>query len=563
MYSGPQLIELLEQQHQGRHAGLLKKGTFSVQWRAKVGSFPHPDGETMVSAGEPCGPWEPAAGCPRELHRPEDKRNVGENWEYFEELPLNGYIPGSGIRGLVRSWAKNRPEVEPRMRELLGYQDDDREKIVSGKFEFLDAWPVEPTKVTLDIVNPQQDFQVFHKGQSTPLSSYTLGDGEEAIAFTVAIRGIPGKASPEEVAEVWGWVEEAIALYGLGSRTASGYGAVKPPASVKPKLRKGYSSKTFDFTLYSQGNAGPHMKTMELRPTHWRGWLRSWVLRFLLGVMSKRDAEETLGELMGVLEPETRQGSLRLEMEKRRPWGLGSEESPYFYVWEGRLKLSAPTEILNKIILPIVRIAVMVGGVGRGWRRPLHIFVMNNGREAARGSLMVLRQRVKKDGKTKIQLYGLPLKPAQWGKLYQDWLTAVRSQWPQRVQVPPQLSAEVFSPTTCGVYAVPGPDVEPLYMDAWEADWEKTEPLYTRGKGVELIYKPTYKRKRDVGGDAAGGGNAHCSWASIKRVNVPHPEIDTECQEVVCLFMGDDNNLREQFLRELKNLDGAVCLFGV
>lgn len=563
MYSGPQLIELLERQHQRRHAGLLRKGTFTIQWRAKVGSFPHPDGETMVSAGEPCGPWEPERGCPRELHRPEDKRNVGENWEYFWQLPLNGYIPGSSIRGLVRSWASKRPEVKPRMLELLGYQDDERDNIVSGKIEFLDAWPVEPTKVNLDIVNPQQDFQVFHEGQSTPLSSYTLGDGEEAIAFTVAIRGIPGKASPEEVAEVWGWVERAIALYGVGSRTASGYGAVKPAASVRPGLDEGYSSKQFDFTLYSQGSAGPDMKTMELRPTHWRGWLRSWVLRFLLGVMSERDAKETLGELMGVLEPETRQGCLRLEMEKRRPWGLGSEGSPRFYVWEGRLKLSAPRDILNKIILPIVRIAVMVGGVGRGWRRPLHIFVMNDGRDAARGSLMVLRHRVKKDGKSKTALYGLPLKPKQWGKLYQDWLTAVRTQWPERVATPQEHPAEVFSPTTCAVYAVPGPDVEPVDMDLEAPGWEITDPVPTRGEGVELIYKPTYKRKPDVGGDAAGGGNAHCSWASIKRVKIPHPEIDTECQEIVCLFMGEDNDLREQFLRELRNIPGAVRLFGV
>ncbi len=39
----------------------------------------------------------------------------------------------------------------------------------------------------------------------------------------------------------------------------------------------------------------------------------------------------------------------------------------------GSIELSAPEHILDEIILPIVKIAVRVGGVGRGWRRPLHI----------------------------------------------------------------------------------------------------------------------------------------------------------------------------------------------
>jgi len=74
-YSGLKLIELLEKQHQNRSAqtGLFKTGIFSLFWRAKVGSFPHPDLETLVSAGEPCGVWKPQQG------RAEDKRNVGEN----------------------------------------------------------------------------------------------------------------------------------------------------------------------------------------------------------------------------------------------------------------------------------------------------------------------------------------------------------------------------------------------------------------------------------------------------------------------------------------------------
>lgn len=565
MYTGPRLIELLEQQHQARaQSGLFKKGTFTLQWRTKVGSFPHPDLETIVSAGEPCGAWRPTQG------RPEDKRNVSQNWDRLRILPLNGYVPGSAIRGLVRSWAKQRPDVLPRMQELLGYQDND--SITPGKIEFLDAWSSEPTKLTLDIVNPQQSFQVYHQGQSTPLSLYTLGNGEDDINITVAIRGIPGKASDAEVSEVWEWVQQALSLYGVGGRTASGYGSLKFSNSPKVTPDPDYTIKQFDFTLYSQGNAGPNMKVMELRPSHWRGWLRSWALRFFLGVMSPDDAEKTVGELFGAIEPNSYKGCVRLQITKGSSWGTRSTNQPSFYLWKGKLQINAPNEILNKIILPIIRFAVMVGGVGRGWRRPLHVFHMNNGHAAARGTHLTLTHKIKNQNtqKWETKTYGLALDVSTWNKTYQDWLTAVRTRWSNRVTTNNHnISAEVFSPATCAIYAVPGPDVEPI--DRQEPCWEKVQDAQeTRGDGMYLIYqqnsKHNYKRNPDIGGNA-GGGNAYCSWASIKRVKVRHPDEETDCQEIVCLFMGGEtpgtNHVRARFLKDLKNMTGATHLFGV
>jgi CRISPR-associated protein Cmr6 len=387
MYTAPKLIELLEQQQQKRgRSDLFKQGKLTIQWRAKVGSSLSPDLETMISAAEPYGAWRPQAGCPTNLSRPEDKRNVGDNWNYFRELPLVGYLPASGIRGLVRSWvlAQKDLELQRKMEELLGVQQNDT--ITTGKIAFLDAYPAEPTKVTLDIVNPQESFQVFHQGQSTPLSFYTLGNGAEKISLTVAIKGIRDRATPEDVETVWNWLQQALSLYGVGSRTASGYGSLKPATKISTQLEPGYKKKTFDFTLYTQGCAGADMKTMELRPSHWRGWLRSWVLRFLLGVMSKDDAQKTVGELFGTIEPEAVQGCVRLRMIQGKTWGEKSDKQPIFYTSKGKLEISAPRDILNKIILPIVKFAVTVGGVGRGWRRPLHIFKMNNGQAAARGT---------------------------------------------------------------------------------------------------------------------------------------------------------------------------------
>ena len=561
MYTAPKLVELLINQHKKRNQeSLFKQGIFTLSWRGKVGSSPYPDLETIVSAGEPCGFWE------------WDKQDFGQIHERLRELPLNGYIPASAIRGIVRMWAKKRPEIREKMFELLGNQTDD--KITSGKIEFFDAWTKEPSRLTLDIVNPQEKFQVFHdsNNQGKPLPFYTLGNGEQPLEFTIAIRGISGNASAEDVSEVWKCVEQALSLYGVGSRTASGYGAMRSSEKISIKPEPEYAVKEFDFRLYSQGCYGANPPTKEskwqgnpeLRPSHWRGWLRSWVLRFLLGVMSEHDAQKTLGELLGAIEPEQKQGCVRISMNNGKVWGDKSSDYPDFYVWQGKLEINAPKDVLNNIILPIVKFAVMIGGVGRGWRRPLHIFTMNNGRESARGCHLVMRHKVKNKDSQQFTLttFGIPLIAEEWQKLYDKWIEAAKAQWSNRlIENLTIVNAEVFSLKTCAVYIVPSPKSNPIDSD--NLKWSIKKPTETRGEGMNLIYQPKYKRKSDVGGDAAGGGNAHCSWVSIKRVNIPNKEQETNCQEIVCLFLGEENKLRSQFLDDLSGISGRKHLFGV
>ncbi len=267
---------------------------------------------------------------------------------------------------------------------------------------------------------------MFHRGQSKPLSFYTLGDGEDKIKITVGIRGILNQTTAEEVQEVWEWVEQALSLYGVGSRTASGYGAIKSDNKPKLKLPKDESIKIFNFTLYSQGCYGANQKDdVQLRPSHWRGWLRSWVWRFLLGIMSQDNAKKTLGELLGNIDDDngtSNKGCVCLELIKNSTWGEGSDDQPRFYTWQGKLKITAPKDILNKIIFPIIKFAVSVGGVGRGWRRPLHIFQMNNGHNASRGCYLKLSHKVKNPntGKPQIRGYQLsPNKPETWWNTYQ------------------------------------------------------------------------------------------------------------------------------------------------
>lgn len=98
----------------------------------------------------------------------------------------------------------------------------------------------------------------------------------------------------------------------------------------------------------------------------------------------------------------------------------------------------------------------------------------------------------------------------------------------------------------------------------------ETDGIATRGEGMHLIYEQTpprnYKRNPDMGGNAIDK-NPHCSWASIKRINIPSPEIEVDCQEIVCLFMGGklphSNHIRAHFLQDLNDIEGKIHLFGV
>jgi CRISPR-associated protein Cmr6 len=642
------LVKLLEEQHQERSPHLFRQGIFTLVWRAKVGSFPFPNLETIVSAGEPCGRFDWRSQDNADHFRYDQDPPANENKEnppkYFgslselakdcRTLPLHGYVPGSAIRGIVQNWAMKQNSIsKTEITRLFGEQKGDNE-ITPGIVEFLDAWPTQPSSLTLDVVNPQERFQVYHDNgeQPAPHALYTFGDGRSPIPFTVAVRGLPGKANRSDIDTVWSWMTKALAQHGLGARTASGYGILESSVTSNSAPDPSHRIQRFDFILYSQGIEGAIQGKghMELRPSHWRGWLRSWVLRFLLGVMSETNAHIILESLFGTIEStedaslnrpkkQHRQGCVRVQLLPKKtgqPWGELSKDdknTPDFYIWQGQVQISAPVDILEKILLPIVKFAASVGGVGRGWRRPLHFFVKkakdsDHQLKFSRGTQLVL---------TKIddsKPYQIPPEQGQWDSLYTELADAVRAKWGNR-GTPSNLNAEVFSPKTCSIYMVPGPTKDPIDFDSTRSkqrtqktsssmalargarpgqqrsnlltstetqrsqtiQWITSSSVKTRGAGMNLIYSTlesnpsrNYKGNREVGGQAARGGSksSFCSWVSIRRINKSLAVENTECQEIVCLFLGQKGSEgyhpdRYQFLIDLENIEDSRYLFGV
>lgn len=289
--------------------------------------------------------------------------------------------------------------------------------------------------------------------------------------------------------------------------------------------------------------------------------------------MTKENALKTVSELFGTLEEfdkGSRKGYVRLEMIQGDIWARKSKNFPNFYSWNGELRVEAPKEIFMGILLPIIRVAVMTGGVGRGWRRPLHLFMMERKEKdpipASRGSHLTLDIKVRGEFKK----VAIPLDPEKWHELYQGWYQKVEQRWPERLLRGSQNPIyEAFSPSSCAVFAVPGPAQDPI--DDSGLIWVDPDDVKsTRGKGMQLVYQsnhPTnYKRNPDLGGNAAQG-NAHCSWVSIRRHKIRHKQADTQCQEVVCLFMGGiqagSQHVRSQFLDDLSRMKDSLHLFGL
>lgn len=143
------------------------------------------------------------------------------------------YLPGPGVKGLVRAWAE--PErgwgqvSDPgRVRHLFG----DLEEVGAGSVIFFDALPVAPPQLELDVMNPHySDYYQLNEPPADYLSpnllTFIAVAPEQEFEFAVA--PLPrAQATPEDrerdLAEVRELLHGALETLGAGGKTAVGYG---------------------------------------------------------------------------------------------------------------------------------------------------------------------------------------------------------------------------------------------------------------------------------------------------------------------------------------------------
>lgn len=132
------------------------------------------------------------------------------------------YLPGSSIKGLVRSWAHEHAEPRPAPEaaaRLLGASGG------SGAVSFLDAVPVEPVRLDADVMTPH--FAGWSESDPpgdwcspTPIPFLATAAGTKFLFGVVPCASL----RDGDLDTVVGWLASALAWAGAGAKTAVGYG---------------------------------------------------------------------------------------------------------------------------------------------------------------------------------------------------------------------------------------------------------------------------------------------------------------------------------------------------
>ncbi|MDG4575684.1 MAG: type III-B CRISPR module RAMP protein Cmr6 [Defluviicoccus sp.] len=140
---------------------------------------------------------------------------VGFAWHHTLGVP---YIPGSGLKGIVKTWAE---EWENRnLDDLLGVM----ERV--GQVVFLDALPTEPVTLKADVMTPH--YGEYYRGETppgdwlspNPIPFLTVAKGQKFLFAVVP-------ADPGHIAcckPAMELLQQALAELGAGAKTAAGYG---------------------------------------------------------------------------------------------------------------------------------------------------------------------------------------------------------------------------------------------------------------------------------------------------------------------------------------------------
>lgn len=467
----------------------------------------------------------------------ENTVSVSFNWRMrvggtrgFRELllpvlhPIFGipYIPASTLKGAAKAWARKN-DAPARVQELLGMLNARNAK--AAKIEFLDAFPTKHC-LSIDVATPQwawKDNKVMMYGPVPhPLLSL------EQPQFLIGLRPTSRQNSDcqDDLKTVKSWLENALNS-GIGSRVSSGYGKA---LGTIPIIN---TRKSYDFELWTQGMYGSNPQIPEFRPSAVRGILRYWFRAVALGLYDVPNCQKLEEEIFGNL---GKQGKISLST-KVNP---SDKKDPCFYA--GKIYLEATEIKYLNLAEKLLFLAVQLGGVGRGSRRPLHL--LNRRMRGCHWEIVGKDLPLDYDGE-------------QWSKFFTEL-----NQVFQAIKTP--IGSYAVSPGRPGakqqdvldknaqIWLLKSPSqIHPEKVN-WQTDGSSSK---VRGAGLELLYSDTrFKGKGQGQGNANVGGELGTpSFVWIKSIftgNLPY--------QVITIFGGDYQD-RKEFAKELKN-QGAILV---
>jgi CRISPR-associated protein Cmr6 len=173
------------------------------------------------------------------------------------------FLAGSGVKGVLRSWARQVAGNQPDLIDALFGPPSD-EKLHVGALQVLDALPVEPVQLAADIITPhsgpwnqvEPDAKRVENLDHAPADWHSpvpvpLLAVEAGIPFQFILLPGTGPAPQGDwkatLNQCQGWLTDALRDLGAGAKTTSGYGRFRPadapaPADPDVSLPKGVRS---------------------------------------------------------------------------------------------------------------------------------------------------------------------------------------------------------------------------------------------------------------------------------------------------------------------------------
>lgn len=171
--------------------------------------------------------------------------SVLENALSFHHVYGFPYIPGQSFKGAIRSFVINMyfGKESEALQDLLfctlfGSDDKGVTGERAGELIFFDVYPCTPPKIEKDILNPHYTPYYRDGSHSKPPGDYYSPIPVEFLTVKATtynfIVALPKDGDKEFSNEKWGsttkrklvteWIEKALSIFGIGAKTAVGYG---------------------------------------------------------------------------------------------------------------------------------------------------------------------------------------------------------------------------------------------------------------------------------------------------------------------------------------------------
>jgi CRISPR-associated protein Cmr6 len=151
----------------------------------------------------------------------------GFAWHHTLGVP---YLPGSSIKGVVRSWALSW-HLQPKddIIRIFGPRDSKDHSV--GSVIFLDALPIKPVQLKVDIITPHYGPYYQDEGQKPPADWYSpipvpflAVDSDQEFIFGLIPRRSNNPKDIDDCSKANEWLVDALKDLGAGAKTSVGYG---------------------------------------------------------------------------------------------------------------------------------------------------------------------------------------------------------------------------------------------------------------------------------------------------------------------------------------------------